>query len=64
MRDIRTGNAPGRGMRLTRRALGAAFLSPALARAQGLSARPVTIIAPFGPGTPPDIVARLLAETL
>ncbi|MFC0385179.1 tripartite tricarboxylate transporter substrate-binding protein [Muricoccus vinaceus] len=68
MRDILTDRPPGCVAQLTRRALGAALLLPAAARAQGpnggSSTRPVTIIAPFGPGTPPDLVARMLAEAL
>ena len=64
MEDAAPTTEAGRRPGLTRRAFGAALLLPVAARAQGPSSRPVTIIAPFGPGTPPDLVARLLAETL
>lgn len=42
--------------------LGAALAAPA--RAQGISTRPITIITPFSAGSPPDFVARLLADGL
>jgi len=41
-------------------AFGAALAAPAVA--QGLSTRPVTVIVPFSAGSPPDVVARLVAE--
>lgn len=51
--------------RITRRALGAAtLLLPGRGLAQGLSARPVTLVVPYAPGTPPDVVARLVAEAM
>ena len=51
--------------RITRRALGAAaLLLPGAALAQGPSARPVTLVVPYAPGTPPDVVARLVAEAM
>jgi len=34
------------------------------AAAQGLSARPITIIVPFSPGTGPDVIARVIGEEL
>ncbi len=46
----------------------AAFVAPAAsvgtAHAQGWPDRPVRIIAPFGPGSSPDIMARVLADRL
>lgn len=48
-------------------ALGAALAGAAPAArawAQGLSARPVAVIVPYSPGTPPDIVARIMTEAL
>jgi tripartite-type tricarboxylate transporter receptor subunit TctC len=58
--------------RLTRRALAAAGIAvlatiPALQPAMGQGAfptRPVTMIIPFAPGGPTDIVGRLLGETM
>ncbi len=35
-----------------------------VARAQGLSTRPVSVIAPYAAGAPPDILARVLADAL
>ncbi|MBI0537847.1 tripartite tricarboxylate transporter substrate binding protein [Roseomonas sp. KE2513] len=60
---------PQRLLRRTalRAAMGAALGSgtlPAPASSQGLPARPVTVIVPYSAGSPPDIVARLLAEGL
>src|SRR3712207_502187 len=48
-------------------ALGAALagsMQAGAAWAQGLSARPVTVVVPYSPGTPPDIVARIMTEAL
>jgi tripartite-type tricarboxylate transporter receptor subunit TctC len=54
------------GIRIARRALLAAALAPAVARAQGVPAgfpqRPITLIAPFTPGGPVDVLARVLAQ--
>jgi tripartite-type tricarboxylate transporter receptor subunit TctC len=36
----------------------------ALAAAQGLSSRPITIVVPFSPGTGPDVMARAVGEGL
>ncbi|MBU8540391.1 tripartite tricarboxylate transporter substrate binding protein [Falsiroseomonas tokyonensis] len=51
---------------LSRRALllgaAGALCAPAVARSQVLSRRPVTLVLPFTPGAPPDVVARVLAE--
>jgi tripartite-type tricarboxylate transporter receptor subunit TctC len=44
-----------------RRAILAGVLAAPAARAQP---RPVTLVAPFTPGAPPDLVARLIAEPL
>ena len=49
-------------MRSTRRAAIALLAAPALARAQGLPARPVRVVVPFPPGGPTDFAARLVAE--
>ncbi|MCS6891399.1 MAG: tripartite tricarboxylate transporter substrate binding protein [Rhodovarius sp.] len=52
---------------LSRRRFGASVVAVALAgpaRAQGLSRRPVTVVVPYSAGSPPDIVARLVAEEL
>jgi tripartite-type tricarboxylate transporter receptor subunit TctC len=52
---------------LSRRALGAAtFVGAALAARPALAwpERPVTIVAPFGPGSSQDVLARLLAPKL
>jgi len=47
-------------MRITRRAvLATPFATPALA--QGFPSRPVTLVAPFTPGGPIDVLARVLA---
>jgi tripartite-type tricarboxylate transporter receptor subunit TctC len=43
-------------------AAAAALAVPAAARGQTLSNRAVTIVVPFSPGAPPDLVARVLAE--
>lgn len=40
----------------------AALAAPALA--QGTAARPVTVVVPYSAGSPPDLVARLVAEGL
>ncbi|TPG52409.1 tripartite tricarboxylate transporter substrate binding protein [Roseomonas nepalensis] len=42
--------------------LGAALAAPALA--QGISTRPITLMTPFSAGSPPDFVARLMADGL
>ncbi|TPG37729.1 tripartite tricarboxylate transporter substrate binding protein [Roseomonas nepalensis] len=49
-------------LRATGSLLGAALAAPALA--QGPAARPVTVVVPYSAGSPPDLVARLLAEGL
>ncbi len=41
-------------------AFGAALAAPAIAQ----GSRPVTVIVPFSPGAPPDLVGRLIAEGL
>lgn len=55
-------------MKLDRRALlvgsAALALTPAAARAQGLSANPITIVVPFTPGTGIDILARAVGDRL
>src|SRR5687768_11452915 len=55
-------------MKLDRRALlagsAALILAPLAARAQGLSANPITIVVPFTPGTGIDILARAVGERL
>jgi tripartite-type tricarboxylate transporter receptor subunit TctC len=43
-------------------AIGAAALSPALARAQTFPSRSITLIVPFAAGGPTDVLARILAE--
>lgn len=55
--------------RALRRSLAAAFLSaaslsPVCASAQGFPTKPVRYIVPFGAGSSPDIVGRLVAEQL
>jgi len=40
------------------------FIAATLATPAVAQARPVTLIAPFTPGAPPDLVARLIAEPL
>ena len=45
-------------------ALLAALLSAAAAQAQDYPSRPVTIIVPVGPGSGPDVIARILADRL
>jgi tripartite-type tricarboxylate transporter receptor subunit TctC len=49
-------------MTITRRAALALLATPAIARAQGLPARPVRVVVPFPPGGPTDFAARLVAE--
>src|SRR5262249_28700054 len=58
-------------MKLPRRqflhlAAGAAALPAAtrIARAQGYPARPITIIVPFSPGGPTDVIGRVLVERM
>lgn len=52
-------------VRIGRRSLlgaAAALTCPALAQGQGMLNRPVTIIVPFTPGAPPDLVGRVVAD--
>lgn len=55
-------------MKLDRRALlvgsAALAMAPPVARAQGLSANPITIVVPFTPGTGIDILARAVGDRL
>ncbi len=44
--------------------LAACLLTPALATAQAWPQRPVKIVIPYGPGSSPDVLARILAERL
>jgi tripartite-type tricarboxylate transporter receptor subunit TctC len=48
---------------MRRRAILAAALAPALARAQGF-AGPITIVVPFAPGGSSDLMARLIGERI
>ena len=50
--------------RFTILAIAAMFLSAAPAAAQDWPTKPVRIIVPFGPGSTPDIVVRLIADHL
>ncbi len=50
--------------RMSRRALGAMLLTPALARAQAFPTRPVRIVVGFAAGGPTDVIARVLAQDL
>lgn len=43
-------------------AIASGLAMPVTARSQSLSSRPVTIIVPFSPGAPPDVVGRVVAE--
>ena len=52
---------PQRPRRRALLAAAAVLAVPAIARGQSLTNRPVTIIVPFSPGAPPDVVARVLA---
>ncbi len=49
-------------MHLTRRALPALLLAPAIARAQPYPARPIRLIVGFGAGGISDLIARIVAE--
>ncbi|QYU66425.1 hypothetical protein J4558_15720 [Leptolyngbya sp. 15MV] len=56
-------------MPITRRilataALGAALAIPAIATAQGFPTGTITMVIPFAPGGPTDVVGRLLAEVM
>ena len=47
-------------------AAGAAFGAPAVVRAQAADwpTRPVRLVVPYGPGSTPDVLARLVADRL
>ena len=61
--DVPRAGVPRRAMLAGGLAGGLAGLVPALAGAQGLvGPRPVTIIVPYTPGSPPDVIARAVGE--
>src|ERR1044072_9135802 len=65
MRDDETYPAPGGPMkRLVVIAFAALFALGGPAAAQDWPVKTVRFIVPFGPGSPPDIIARMIAEKL
>lgn len=59
--SFRTGAAWGT---LVAAAAASSVASPARAADETFPARPITIVVPYGPGTPPDTYSRLFAEKL
>jgi tripartite-type tricarboxylate transporter receptor subunit TctC len=49
---------------LARMAAAAVFIAPAAARAQSYPARPITMIVPFAPGGPADVIGRLIGQKM